>query len=1598
MVGLNRLLAWKKSTAGTLAVAVLAAQTFLAAGAVLVPEQASAEEAAAPLKIRIMDTTDLHTNVMAYDYFKNSPSLTVGLAKTATLITYAREENPNSLLFDNGDLIQGTPLGTYMAKVDKLENPESVHPMYKAMNLMKYDAATFGNHEFNYGLDFLDKARGKAQFPYVNANIYKDNLADGDPSNDTENMYTPYEILTRTFKDEAGNDQTVKIGVIGLVTPQIMEWDKVNLQGKVTTKDIAETAAKFVPKMKEDGADVVVALAHTGFDANAALGDMSENAVHALSQVPGIDAIAFSHTHKVFPTNGDDKALDASFKDSTGQPLSVIDNVYGRGTINGIPAVQAGYGGGYLGIIDLTLNKENGKWVVQKSASAAYTRSIFKTVNKETSSTADPDPAIVAAIQSEHDATIAYTGQELGQTTAPINSYFAMVQDDPSVQIVTNAQKWYVQKYIQDELPQYKDIPVLSVGAPFKAGRNGPSEYTDIAAGPLTIRSASDLYLYDNTLKAIKVKGSTVKEWLEMSAGAYNQIDPAKTGEQPLLNPDFQVYNFDVIDGVTYQIDVTKPAKYKPNGTINNTESSRIVNLKYNGQPLDPNQDFIVATNNYRASGGGNFPGVKGSELIIDSQDENRQVLMDYISGQKTINPSADGNWSIAPILSGSTNTTFTTAPAAEKYIAETDGKFSYTGNQNEKGFGIFNIDLNAGVDVHILGINDFHGQLDTTSIVGGKPVGTAATLAAYLKAARASYPYSLLVHNGDSVGATAPVSSLERDEPTLEWMNMMKFDVGTLGNHEFDQGVAALKTQLYGGKDPKNESIIHNGVNFPYVNANVVDEKTNEPIIDPYVIKEIGGVKIGFIGVVTMSTVTKVSPEGLKGVKLVEQAPVVNKAVEELKAKGVKTIIVLAHDPATTRGDVTTGEAAELAKAIDPEVDVVMAGDNHAMANGIVDGKLVVQAYSYGTAFEDVKLTIDLATGDVISKSATITTTFQDGVTPDAETVALVNKYLDKHPELKEPIGTTDGPITRTDAYNNESALGNLIADAMRSAFPGADFAFMNPGGIRADLPGGKVTFGDLAKIQPFGNTLVKLTLSGAQIRTLLQQQWGTKADGTPDTKTLQISGLKYTAYMKSPVNDRVDGLTKTDGTPIYDDQYYTAVVNNFMAAGGDNYKVLLEAKESVVGPTDLDVFYDYIKNNFKGGQITAKKEGRITNIDDVKPTPTSSSPSTPAVPVTPATGALFAEKDIPKPVDGVVTLDVKFPQGDTSGNVTLPRTIADLVGNGGKLKLNIGNVTVVLPASVLAQAAALAPADKAAGSVLTFTTAELTSDAVAKLTAAASVNNVAVKGAGAVTRLGLMVNAADGTVIGNVYTFGEPLSVSVKLDSAANAKLAGMYRIGDKGELTYLKAKLSGGVLTAAISEPGTYGALTYDKSYSDVPATHWAYEIIKELTAKHLVQGMSASSFSPQKPVTRAEFVNMLVNEFGLKASSSAAPFTDVQAGSWYSGAVNAAYSSGLILGTGTGSFNPNAVITREQMAVMLYRIPALASATTGLPGYKDNGKISSWAKASVDAISDAGIMQGRGAGLFAPKAVTTRAEAVKVLANLLATADNGGGFKS
>ncbi|MBK7548570.1 MAG: bifunctional 2',3'-cyclic-nucleotide 2'-phosphodiesterase/3'-nucleotidase [Rhodoferax sp.] len=623
-------------------------------GAGLLAVMASTAVWSAEVKLRILETTDVHMNLLSYDYYQDKATDQYGLARAITLIKAARAEATNSLLFDNGDLLQGNPLGDVVAKVNPLKDGQ-VHPAYKVMNQLGYDAGNLGNHEFNYGLPFLRRSIAGANFPYVNANVYVDDK-DKDSAS-AKHAFTPYVLLDRMVKDAQGKSYPIKVGVIGFVPPQIMQWDKANLEGRVVTRDIAEVAKKYVPEMRAKGAQLVIAIPHSGFE-KGEVGAMAENAVSRLADVPGIDAILFGHSHAEFPS----KAF-ATF------PRADVE----RGTINGVAAVMPGRWGDHLGVVDFTLDNGSGSWKVVDSKSTI--RPIFDRVAKK--SIAEADPLVEKTVGEEHAQTLAYVRGKVAFSSAPIYSFFAQVSDDPSVQIVSNAQIAYVKRAMQGT--DYEKYPVLSAAAPFKSGgRQGWSYYTDIPAGPLAIKNVTDLYIYPNTLKAMLLTGAEVKEWLEMSAGQFNQIDPKGAPQQNLINDAFPSFNFDTIDGVTYELDVTQPAKYAVNGSVAAAGANRVKNLKFQGVAIQPDAKFIVATNNYRAFGGGNFPGLTAAKVIFDAPEENRQALIEYLTlvdaltPGKQVNPTADGNWRIQPVAG--VNLGFLSASGAVKYVANHPG------------------------------------------------------------------------------------------------------------------------------------------------------------------------------------------------------------------------------------------------------------------------------------------------------------------------------------------------------------------------------------------------------------------------------------------------------------------------------------------------------------------------------------------------------------------------------------------------------------------------------------------------------------------------------------------------------------------------------------------------------------------------------------------------------------------------------------------------------------------------------------------------------------------------------------------------------------
>lgn len=574
----------------------------------------------AQAQLVLLETTDIHSNVMSYDYYKLAEDKTLGLERTATLIRAARKEFENTLLFDAGDTIQGSVLADYEAQVKPVACGQEL-AIYKAMDTLGYDAGTIGNHEFNYGLPFLSQVTGTAfdvtgipaehckgpGFPLVLSNVFS--AKDGKP------LYAPWKVLTRTLRVRGAGGKTVeapiRIGVLGFTPTWIVDWDKRNLDGKVGVIGVVEAAQKYVPEVKAAGADIVVALVHGGIDA-APYSARLENAAWHLAGTAGIDAMLLGHSHDIFPNPNDPKSRFAAVPE--------VDNV--RGFVRGVPAVMGNYFGKSLGVVELALVLRDGRWQVDRAASKSEVRQ----VKGADGGFAAADERIAGLVADEHAAAIDYVKTPIGRSDYRISTYFVAAGDTSALALVAAAERDYAQKYIQDNLPQYASLPVLGAASPFKAGFGGPNDYSDVPAGPLAIRNAADLYLYPNTLTAVKVDGAAVKAWLETSARWFQRIDPGKREAQELINTKFPSYNFDVLQGdLTWTIDVTREP------------GRRIGDLKYRGKPVRDDQVFIVVTNNYRASGGGRFPGLDGGNTVFAAPDTNREALIGFVRAQREI-------------------------------------------------------------------------------------------------------------------------------------------------------------------------------------------------------------------------------------------------------------------------------------------------------------------------------------------------------------------------------------------------------------------------------------------------------------------------------------------------------------------------------------------------------------------------------------------------------------------------------------------------------------------------------------------------------------------------------------------------------------------------------------------------------------------------------------------------------------------------------------------------------------------------------------------------------------------------------------------------
>ncbi|MFG2130293.1 bifunctional metallophosphatase/5'-nucleotidase [Streptomyces sp. NPDC048751] len=583
---LNRRKFLKKSAATGAGVAVAGAAAAPAAQAA---EATQAKRPAKRYAFTVMGTTDLHGNVFNWDYFTDKEfddkaHNDVGLAKISTLVNQIRKEKGrrNTLLIDAGDTIQGTQLSYYYAKVDPITAKGGpVHPMAQAMNAIGYDAAALGNHEFNYGIPVLRKFEEQCRFPLLGANAL-----DAKTLRPAFAPYSMHRLCTPFGRD-------VKVAVLGLTNPGIAIWDKANVQGKMTFPGLEEQAAKWVPKLRSMGADVVIVSAHSGSSGTSSYGDQLpyiENAAGLVAeQVPGIDAILVGHAHTEIPE------------------YFVANKETGQQVVLSEPLKW----GQRLTLFDFELVWEKGRWAVEKVGA--------KVLN---SNTVEEDTKITKLLGDEHAKVVAYVNQVIGTNTAEMTSVEAPYKDVPIIDLINHIQADTVKQALSGT--EYAALPVLSQAAAF-------SRSAVIPAGQVTIRDVAGLYVFENTLEARLMTGAQMKAYLEFSANYYVQTAPdAPVDPANLTNangtPD---YNYDVVGGLTYEIDIAKPA------------GSRVTNVRFEGAPLVDDKQFVFAVNNYRANGGGNFPHVAAAKVLWSNSDEIRNTMIAWVKAKGSIDPAA---------------------------------------------------------------------------------------------------------------------------------------------------------------------------------------------------------------------------------------------------------------------------------------------------------------------------------------------------------------------------------------------------------------------------------------------------------------------------------------------------------------------------------------------------------------------------------------------------------------------------------------------------------------------------------------------------------------------------------------------------------------------------------------------------------------------------------------------------------------------------------------------------------------------------------------------------------------------------------------------
>ena len=997
----------------------------------------------------IVATTDIHGRALGWDYVRDAAA-PGGLSRAATAIETLRARYPGILvLVDAGDLLQGNPFATFYARYDKRQ-PQ---PIVDAMNALQYDVVTPGNHDFDFGVDFLRRAANEATYRYVSANIVD---SGGAP------LFQQSLVLSRG---------PVKVGITGFTTPGVTVWDRTQLAGRARVRRIAGAAPGALARLDGEGADLKVVLLHSGFGESSydTTGVGLENDAAALAAVnPKPDVVIVGHTHR-----------------------EMRDTV-----INGVHFVQPRNWAQSLSVVHV--------WLAKDSTSGGRYHVTSVRADLIPLTTMPELPRFARRLDAAHEAARLWAATPLGTVTPGFDARYARAQDTPLLDFI-------------NEVQRRKSGAQLSAAAAFDV-------QAGLTEGEVRQREVSGIYPYENTLRAVKISGQQLREFLEHSARYFRTYEPGR----PIINDSVPGYNFDVVSGVVYNIDLSRPA------------GQRIRGLAYEGRIVQPTDSFTMAVNSYRQAGGGGYSMLAGARVVYDRGEDIRELLVEEIRRARTLQPASylRPSWAIIPDQArAAARAAFAPAPAA---ISVTDSTM-----------------------LRVLTTSDLHGQLEPRvwDWSQGRAVGGVAALKPWLDSlARACGCTSIRLDAGDEMQGTA-LSNATFGRGTIEAMNAMGIDAAAIGNHEFDWSVDTLRARMREAK-------------YPFLSANITNTAgTARPDwATPWTLVTKNGVRIAVIGLTTTETPTSTAPRNVVGLAFGDGAQAIKRYLPAARA-AADFVIVVAHAGAicdSGQAAACHGEILDIARQLDSgSVDLIVAGHSHWRVNTVVHGIPIVEAQSSARAIGVVDFVRVGGRGREVRVQ--LITPYADQVKPDASLTEALGRQQQAVRNITERVvGRLKFPLKRE---GDEYGLGRLIADAQRSAGR-ADVAIMNNGGIRADLPEGAITWGNVYQVQPFQNRLQRLTVKGSVLQDALEHCVA-GSDHVPDC---HIAGVEVWYDARKPAGKRINRIRLPNGKAIDKNRTYTLVVSDFMATGGSGFGMLIGAPREDIDVGDLDAMIRYL------------------------------------------------------------------------------------------------------------------------------------------------------------------------------------------------------------------------------------------------------------------------------------------------------------------------------------------------------------------------------------------------------------------------------------